>query len=748
MDVIRFQIKSRLIKRTCFHVCLLMSFCSIGSFAWNAAAFCKEIIWRGANVALNPWTSIYFHPVDASLVNYFVTCMVMAFYGIQQYSGRNQIGVLRSKLQTVCYKYPPLIPIFIVIFVFLLNPRNDALIRLTLSAMVLFAFNMPIKAVKPYHIMRINHFLHRIMSYTIRNANKIYVLLTILILALTISEPLAVIIKPVYVINEYKNIYSSTRIGDKYVNNLDYLQRKNIDAGSREEVNFLKTNSLEFYHQNASWGPFNHIGHILNPLNEIMCGKDLDDIYLQYGKGTTLLYKSTMEATGGISVDNYYKCYVYYIVYAVLFALLLLLLFKDKLYVLIGMIIYGASFYSLGYTAFIHAPGFIPLIHIFDTTVIALMLLYYKQRNIIYLVLSVIFLVISVYFNKQFGLILMVSMVASCVLYLCENKSGKQKYAMIATIATLPILVSVSSFFQSTQNADSVFSYFLMGYLSWKPSTNMVLITIAYLSLSYLLLIKIHKHRYYLKYAFVFVFFYSQGLLVYYYWSGVSNHLSPVMPFVGMGFLFIIYIYNSINGDQKCFSKKLFDVGLVLTAGCLLSGLIISRRNFYDTKHIHQMNFLEHKLYKWDFERAKIISTIDPTPIRNSVEMISRYAPGEHEGIYIISVYDNILPFLAGKYSKMPFFDMQWFIFSPKESAAAIRRIQSGNPEYLFVDNDINMFVPDPWGKYFVSENDRKDRISNQQRKIELGKIFNGVKNDYYKIAQSDLISVYRKRID
>ena len=38
------------------------------------------------------------------------------------------------------------------------------------------------------------------------------------------------------------------------------------------------------------------------------------------------------------------------------------------------------------------------------------------------------------------------------------------------------------------------------------------------------------------------LFIYTQGLFVYFYWSGLTNHLPTVIPFAGLQIILMIYI--------------------------------------------------------------------------------------------------------------------------------------------------------------------------------------------------------------
>jgi len=556
-------------------------------------------------------------------------------------------------------------------------------------------------------------------------------------------EPLRVIKGPVYVMNEYKNIYSDTMINNVYINNKTFLDAIEDDESLVNE--FVKANELEYAHQIFTRGPFNHIGHILNPINEYISGKVPANVYMQYGQGNTMLYKWTMDLFGGMSLDNFYKCYIFYIIYSVIFVGMLLYLFKSPFFVLSAFAVYATSFFLNGYTAFIFAPGINPTIHLFDATVFLLLLLYFKHNNPAYLLSAIVLAVFSMYMNQQFGLVLLISLGAASLPYLWETKRGKERYLLLAMLVLLPPVMLAAPFFKTTANSSSTLYYFLLGYFSWRPKPEVVFLTIVYLVVSYHFLFLIRKQTHYLKYAFIFVFIYSQGLLAYFYWSGLINHLIPVIPFIGLELILMLFISKELIVKNRGIHTFL-NTGVMLITAILVVTSIYALKEFYESKEVHDRNYEQHRVYHWDFDRAKIATTINPAPFHESIDLIRKYSPQENSGIHILSVYDNVLPFLAKRYSLMPFFEMQSFIFTSKERTEAISRLKSQRPEYLFVENDIDKEQPDPWAPYFNNPDINKERKSNQRRRLELGKIFAAVEESYDKIEEGALLSVYKRK--
>jgi len=146
-------------------------------------------------------------------------------------------------------------------------------------------------------------------------------------------------------------------------------------------------------------------------------------------------------------------------------------------------------------------------------------------------------------------------------------------------------------------------------------------------------------------------------------------------------------------------------------------------------------------------DRAHIISTMNPLYFQNGVDLIQKYSNGQN-GIYIVSEYDNLLPFLAHKYSLMPFFDLKWYLITPKELDKSIKTLQVNKPEYIFIDTGIDRNV----NNEIIDQKLPKIGYLNQesiwrvQRLKLLNEVFQSVANDYQLVEKGYLISVYKRK--
>ena len=152
-----------------------------------------------------------------------------------------------------------------------------------------------------------------------------------------------------------------------------------------------------------------------------------------------------------------------------------------------------------------------------------------------------------------------------------------------------------------------------------------------------------------------------------------------------MSSIFALQLVLTIFLAQKTLpqkSKTLLCVILLLTS---VSAMGYAERTFYKGHKKIRRYFSKHKLYKWDLPGTGFISTMNPDYFADSVQLIEKYKNGK--GIYMLSQYDNFLPFLARTYNKLPLIDVQWYLttcFSGCWSLSMLKIFQVTIPTLLY----------------------------------------------------------------
>ena len=153
------------------------------------------------------------------------------------------------------------------------------------------------------------------------------------------------------------------------------------------------------------------------------------------------------------------------------------------------------------------------------------------------------------------------------------------------------------------------------------------------------------------------------------------------------------------------------------------------------------------KIFEWNIPGAHIKTTMNPEIFNDSIDIIHDFTNKSQKSIYMISRFDSILSLLSRKYSALPHFNISPFIATKKEYQLIIDSFNKNKPQYIFVDNDINipcefdMVQTKFFGAYYHSES-----IIQLLQMRELYHIYKDViENKYRPVAKSKLITVYEK---
>jgi hypothetical protein len=239
--------------------------------------------------------------------------------------------------------------------------------------------------------------------------------------------------------------------------------------------------------------------------------------------------------------------------------------------------------------------------------------------------------------------------------------------------------------------------------------------------------------------------------LTYYIWYPKTHHLLGIAP---VFCLWIIALYHGWMSNCQDAEKASRRQVLVVVA-LLLTIYVPALTHFSKEQRICLKQFQNHQLYRWSFGGGSFDSTMDPSLFEEAANLIKQYSPDK--GVYIISKFDHVLPVLAGRYSAMPYNELQTNVVSPREADAAAGVILDHAPKYLFVDSDIgNGFISsaklDETANFntelaavkvqqFYSEAVARERILGQ-----LNEVFKRVSGKYEKCKAGGLVSVYCRK--
>lgn len=507
---------------------------------------------------------------------------------------------------------------------------------------------------------------------------------------------------------------------------------------------FVENNSYEMHWQilNRFW--IHHHNHVLGPINEINLGKDIGKVYMQYGWLNTVMLKGIMNKMGGISYQNYSKILnsFYYIYYA-LFVMLMFMILGQIEYVLPITMLLAAGLNKISYPFLYIAPGVNPIRHFLDIFVISLFYIYLQDKekviNKLCLVMSVIVAVASIFNNSQVGLFVLIALIATLVVKNLIDREQRSFFEL--AIIFIAFMLGVAAEIYSNVGVHYMTEYFKGGLLGFLLPDYIFILIFIVVGICYVLLMKQYNMKNDLKHICILLLLYSQGLLIYYVWGSDLNHFIVYSPL----FVFTILLILKLSIDNY----KLSDVKKTyIHAGILLFAITLyvpSLSTFVKNKVKFDEIFETHLTYEWKLPNANFISTMNPDYFVDSIKLIKKHTSSNE--IYILSKYDSILPFIAGKYSAMPYFDVSWYLISDKEVSECIKCISENKPKILFADTDIDRsYKSDIVEKWSLLGYLHDESLWRYQRLSMLKKIFDAIKNQYVPVERALLITVYERK--
>lgn len=536
--------------------------------------------------------------------------------------------------------------------------------------------------------------------------------------------------------------YISDNLFNLLVKNIVIDKKMNNNKYSDEVSDFLKINKYEIHQQVLSRFMIHHHNFMISPINEINLNRNYKEVNAQYGLGGAIIINKILSSFFGFSLQSWLKlCYVFYLLYFIIFVLVVYSVTKNIQLTAIIFILSIAVINNRGYDIILLPPGESPWRHFFDIIVLFFIHKFKTTDKIYYYIVSLLFSVLSVFINPQIGLMILLAAIATGIFYSYYENKNK----IIISISSLISLVFGVLIYKWTSLATDFAKYYIDGLVGIEIPPLSILFIVSLFVVGYIALFKIIKDKTTQDYlSILYLFFYSQALLFYVAWHFDKN---------GITARFFIYILTlallSYNiGFQKYIDKKIQSFINVFIIFVVLFYYTSSLINVMIQKNEYDDIFKTHKVYEWKIDKAAILSTMNPLYFEQSISLLQKYTPFS-KGIYIISKFDNFIPFLSSRYSLMPFFDLSWYLITEQEVRQASSAIWRNKPEYIFVDSDIyrnyNNDIIDfriPQIGYLSQES-----IWRVQRLKLLNRVFENISSDYTLVEKGVLLSVYKRKL-
>lgn len=506
------------------------------------------------------------------------------------------------------------------------------------------------------------------------------------------------------------------------------------------EMEFLRKNQLELHWQVFNRWVIHHHNFVLGPINEYALGKPLGSINLQYGMFNVVLMRFLLEATGGVTYQNYFRVwYAFWPLYLAIYVGAAFLLLKEIRFVLLSVLLAFGSILLINYQTLFLGPGLNPIRRFFDLLVLAGLVSYLRSGGGFALFASLGLALAAIVNNRQFGLFLTAALAATLALrYL---KEGRRRPLELAG-AVAAALAGAAILKWGALGHDSLARYYLEGLVSPPLSPGRLYGLGLVFAAMFSIIIRFHDSTNELKYAALFLVLYAQASAVYFVWGASNNHLLNIAPVLVLAALAVLRLW--IEESRAREYRHL--IGTSLCAAALAGFYFPSAAAYYRSELRYRRLFSDHPTFQWELGRARFKSTMDPALFSEAVGQLRKHST-DRNAVHIISKYDAILPFLAGKYSAMPFFELSWFLVTEREVRRCVDEIRASRPELLFVDSDIerslNGEIVPPAHPIFGTYHD--ESLQRVQRLSKLKRVFDAVKADYEPLEPGGLLTVYKR---
>ena len=504
---------------------------------------------------------------------------------------------------------------------------------------------------------------------------------------------------------------------------------------------FLSSNLYELQRQIHSRFMFHHQSFMYIPIGQMALGREWKEIPAQYGLGSAWLFEKVLNYMQNVSVDGWVKLsYSSFLIYLFLYCVIVYRITKDIRLTAIATVGAIALINYREYELLIMPPGDSPWRNVLDIVVLYCVYRFGENKKTGYFLIAILLAAASIVINPEMGLMIFTATILAGLFSLIQVNDITRFRSKVVTICVAGIAIAISALHLFSSNA-RLGKYYIDGVLGF-PITNGELFTIlSGIALMYVVLIYNYIKRPERNLIhIIWLFLYSQEIFLYVVWH--FYHVGfYVRSYIYLLFFVMLAHYLNEANKQKL-DKAFFLIWIGLLAFYIHSIALMSQdKNRFDAI------FRTHKTYAWNLEKAKILSTMDPALFQNGIDLIKKYE-GDHKGIYIVSEYDGLLPFLASQYSLMPFFDLKWYNVTDDEIQGSINLVRKEGPKYLFVDTAVNRQLDREVidkGTPMVGNLNEESEWRIQRLRL-LYSIFKSVEKDYVLKEKGDLISVYEKK--
>ena len=240
-----------------------------------------------------------------------------------------------------------------------------------------------------------------------------------------------------------------------------------------------------------------------------------------------------------------------------------------------------------------------------------------------YLIVAMVFALLAMLNNFQFGLALAASLGGALVIMILVDREmvPYRRMAAIGGWALILIIIPALVIYITGLVKNSMLVYYLGGFAGPPFSIERLVFTMMAISAGYAFLSYFGNAPRDLKYLALLLMFYSQGLFIYYTWGNTQPHILNIAPILALcAVVFVKLIVESTNLKEY---RRLAVLALIVLSLCFV--YLPGSFAYSSAKNTFDKNFTDHKAYEWRLGRASFVSTMDPKPFLDSISLIEEF---------------------------------------------------------------------------------------------------------------------------
>ncbi|WP_020168558.1 MULTISPECIES: hypothetical protein [Methylotenera] len=493
--------------------------------------------------------------------------------------------------------------------------------------------------------------------------------------------------KTSFSINE-KTLLATLELSKKDKESIDklFINSMNLSEGiqsrlyNSEERDFLRINAVELVNQSKAGSFLYHHGYNFGVMNALNLGATPYSQTMVYGWLSTTLQAKLLKEFESSNYHSYFRLFfANYLVYFAVFLLSIFAIFKRFNTLFFATLLTVTALVFLGRDLIHLASGFNPIRHFFDAIIFYFFYQYLKKNSWLYFICALMLSLFSILWSKDFGLFITLSLAGAIIF---KGIKDQKVQTLLLVFGVGLAIIGLFFYLYPFPGANPTAIYMLLGVGSPQANTKSIFILLVLVSMLLYANVVIKQNNSLTVLSVAMAFYFVQSL-TYYIWYPQIHHILGVAPV----FIFwLTILFHGLCDSAKETNGRKYSV-LLISPIILIYAL--GSINFYWKNYVSYKAFNHHKVYEWSFDTAKLKSTMDPMLFEESVKLIKKYSTNQN-AIFIISKYDHILPILANKYSAMPYNELLTNIVSPKEAMVASNHIFKNNPDFVYVDTDID----------------------------------------------------------